>query len=294
MKTASMREGTGTGNQGLQCRSWTSTLRSPRSAFTVLVLTTAICSSFSGARPEAQDTAAGDGARSTPTLEETRVAMGKWIETQQIISKEHNEWQQGREILLGRLELVKKELANLQGALTQAESSVAEANRKRDELLAENDKLKAADTQLTTAVTGMEGEIRELYRTLPDPIQAKLQPLYQRIPEDPAASRVSAAERFQNVLGILNELNKANNEVAVNYEVRTLADGTLSEVKVIYVGLAQAYYVSSRGEAGIGRPTSDGWTWEPSQAVADDVLMTLEILQGQHTPAFVPLPVKLQ
>ena len=96
------------------------------------------------------------------------------------------------------------------------------------------------------------------------------------------------------MLGILNELNKANNEITVSYEVHDLADGKPSEVQAIYVGLAQAYYVSASGEAGIGRPARDGWKWEPSKAVAGDVLMALEILQGKHTPAFVPLPVKLQ
>ena len=105
---------------------------------------------------------------------------------------------------------------------------------------------------------------------------------------------VTAAERFQNVLGVLNELNKSNNEIAVNYEVRTLADGRPSEVKVVYVGLAQAYFVSPGGEAGIGRPGVDGWVWEPTKTAAGDVLIALEILQGKHTPAFVPLPVKIQ
>ena len=171
---------------------------------------------------------------------------------------------------------------------------MAESDKKRNELLAENDQLKAAGAQLTEAVTAMEAEVRRLFKRLPEPIQTKLQPLYQRIPEDPTKTRVSAAERFQNVLGILNELNKANNEITVSYEVHNLADGKPSEVKAIYVGLAQAYYVSARGEAGIGRPTADGWKWEPSQAVARDVLTALEILQGKHTPAFVPLPVKLQ
>jgi hypothetical protein len=147
---------------------------------------------------------------------------------------------------------------------------------------------------LSEAVTGMEGEVRALFKSLPEPVQEKLQLLYRRIPEDPANTRVSAAERFQNVLGILSELNKANNEIAVSYEVRTLADGKLSEVKAIYVGLAQAYYVSARGEAGIGRPSADGWKWRPSDAVANDVLTVLEIIQGKQTPAFVPLPVTIQ
>jgi hypothetical protein len=234
-----------------------------------------------------------ESAKAPPTLEETRLTMGKWIETQQILSRERKDWQQGKEILKGRLELVKKEIATLREKTAQAESSVAESDNKRSELLAENEQIKAAGAQLTEAVTAMETEVRKLFPRLPEPIQTKLQPLYQRIPEDPAKTRVSAAERFQNVLGILNELNKANNEITVSYEVHTLADGKPVEVKAIYVGLTQAYYVGAKSEAGIGRPTADGWKWEPSQAVARDVLTALEILQGKHTPAFVPLPVKL-
>ena len=230
----------------------------------------------------------------SPTLEETRLTMDKWLETQQIISKERKDWQQGKEILLSRLELVKKEVATLDEKNKQAESSVTEANKKRSELLAENDQITAAGAQLTGAVAGMEREIRQMFKQLPEPVQTKLQPLYQRIPEDPSKTRVAAAERYQNILGILNELNKTNNEITVSYEVHNLADGRPSEVKAIYVGLAQAYYVSARGEAGIGRPTTDGWKWEPSKVVARDVLMALEILEGKQSPAFVPLPVILK
>ncbi len=229
-----------------------------------------------------------------PTLEETRLTMDKWLETQQIISRERKDWQQGKEILLSRLELVKKEIATLDEKNKQAESSVTEANKKRSELLAENDQLTAAGAQLTGAVASMEREIRQMFKQLPEPVQAKLQPLYQRIPENPSKTRVAAAERYQNILGILNELNKTNNEITVSYEVHNLADGRPSEVKAIYVGLAQAYYVSARGEAGIGRPTADGWKWEPSKVVARDALMALEILEGKQSPAFVPLPVILK
>jgi len=243
-----------------------------------------------------QDTVGGAPAAPAPapTLEETRLAMDKWIETQQIISRERNDWQQGREILQDRVALVKKEVATLQEGIAQAQSGVHDSDAKRDELRAENEQLKAAGAQLVTAVQGMEGQIRKLYTSLPDPIQIRLQPLFQRIPAEGVETHVSAAERFQNVLGILNELNKANNDIAVSYEVRTMADGRTAEVKVIYVGLAQAYYVSARGEAGIGRPSPDGWVWEPAPAVAADVLSALEILQGKQSPAFVPLPVKLQ
>ena len=281
-------------NQKLKIRGCKSDNVRQRLAFGTFLLTSAICLLSSGVLSAEMSTGDVDKISAPPTLEETRLTMDKWLETQQIISRERKDWQQGKEILICRLELVKKEIATLEEKTKQAESSVTEANKKRNELLAENDQLTAAGAQLTVAVAGMEGEVRQMFKQLPEPIQTKLQPLYQRMPEDPSKTRVAAAERFQNVLGILNELNKTNNEITVSYEVHNLANGRPSEVKAIYVGLAQAYYVSARGEAGIGRPTADGWKWEPSKAVARDVLMALEILEGKQSPAFVPLPVILK
>jgi len=248
------------------------------------------CSMLAGAQ---QDTAASKPAGSA-TLEETRLTMDKWLETQQIISRERKDWQQGKEILLGRIDLIKKEIASLEEKTQEAQASVTEASKKRDEVAAERDQLTTISDQLTGSVTSMEGEVRTLLATIPEPLKTRLQTLIQRIPEDPATTRVTTPERFQNVIGILNELNKANTEITVNYEVRTLADGRPAEVQAIYVGLAQAYYVSAGGEAGIGRPAADGWKWEQARSIAPDLTTALEILQGKHTPAFVPLPVQIR
>lgn len=236
----------------------------------------------------------GSEAAPRPTLAEARLTMEKWIETEQVLAKERKEWQQGKEILTGRLELVAQEIAALEEKLALAQAGVAQASAKRDELTAQNDELEAAGAQLTGVVTGFEGDVRRLMRTLPEPLQKRLLPLFQRMPEDPATTKVSVAERFQNVLGMLNEANKANQEMAVEYEVRELSAGSRAEVRVLYVGLAQAYYVSSNGEAGIGRPADDGWRWEASKAIAGDVLQALDIASGKQTPAFVPLPVKIR
>ena len=238
------------------------------------------------AEPPAADQAA--------SIDVVRTALGKYIETQQIITKERKEWQQGKEILQARIDLVKGETTALREKIKAAETSMTDAEKRKAELFAQNDQLKTSGAELATTVTGYETEISKLYKKLPEPLQQKLTPLYQRIPEDPAKTRVSVAERFQNVLGILNEVNKANNEITVVYEVRNLADGKPAEVRTMYVGLAQAYFVSARGEAGIGRPTADGWQWETANQQAPQVGLALEILQAKQSPAFVPLPMKLQ
>ena len=253
-----------------------------------------IAASAAFASPSAMAQAAEAPASKAPSLEETRITLGKWIETQQIISKERNDWQQAKEILRGRIELVGKEVSVLRDRIVQSEMAVKESDKKRDDLNAQNDQLKAVQAELLAAVSGMEDEIRKLAKMMPQPVSERIEPLLQRMPTESSASRVSIAERFQNVLGILNELNKANSEISVAYEIRTLADGTSSEVQVIYVGLAQAYYISPRGEAGIGRPSEDGWKWAPAPEAADSILLALEIIQGKHSPSFVPVPIDIR
>jgi hypothetical protein len=114
------------------------------------------------------------------------------------------------------------------------------------------------------------------------------------MPADSANTKVSLAERYQNVLGILNELTKLNNEVTLVSEIRTLSSGKPAEVKTLYVGLAQAYYVSGSGEAGLGRPGPTGWQWENAPRLAADILQAIEVLQGKAPPQFVSLPVKMK
>lgn len=249
----------------------------------------ALCAGLTGVAAS-QD---AQGVGSTQ-LEETRIKMGKWMQTQQLISKERKDWQQGKEVLAGRIELVQQELGTLQQKVAEARTKLEENQANRAALSAKNEELKSSSARLAQSLIAMEAEVKRLYASVPEHVQQKLLQLYQRIPEDPANTKATVAERFQNVLGILNELNKSNGEIVVNYEIHELAGGRPAEVKALYVGLAQAYYVSSSGEAGIGRPTSEGWRWEPSAALADEVVTALEILEGKHSPAFVPLPARLQ
>jgi len=265
----------------------------PTRAAAAGVLAPALAALSIGAPQGAPAADATDAVRQ-PTLEETRLTLAKWIETQQIIGKERNDWQQGKEILQGRIDLVGKEVGVLRERIRQSEEAVAQSDRKRDELLAQDAELKTLGEQLASAATVMEERVRSLLKQLPDPVKGRIAPLVERIPADPAATRVTPAERFQNVLGILNEVNKANSEISVAYEIRTLADGSSSEVQVIYLGLAQAYFLSPKGEAGIGRPAEDGWKWEPAPGAARQIMLALEVIEGKHVPTFVPLPIKIR
>jgi hypothetical protein len=227
-------------------------------------------------------------------LQSARAILARWVETQEITSRERKEWQQTKEMLTSRIEMMRREIAMVEEQLSQARGEQSQADKARSEVVNERDALAATVKRLGPDVEEMEAKTRRLYRMLPPVLTEKVKPLYDRMPEGPAAAaKVTMAERFQNLLGIQAELNRLNGEVTVATEIRPLSNGKPSEVKTIYIGLAQAYYVSASGEAGIGRPSADGWIWEADPGLAMKINDVLEVLQNKATPHFVPLPVKL-
>lgn len=225
---------------------------------------------------------------------DARLLFGKWIETEQVLSSERKEWQQGKEVLEHRADLLDREVQGLRERTKESESAAAGVQKQRDKLQSDIEAMKVVAAQLAQEVTGLEVEAKKLLRMAPPPLQQRLLQLQQLIPDDPANTRTSLAERFRNVLGIFDALNKANQEISEHIEVRDLGGGRRAEVRVLYIGLAQAYYLSAGGDAGFGQPGPDGWTWQPRAELAGAVRTALEIRAGTHSPTFVPLPVRVR
>lgn len=238
--------------------------------------------------------AAADPATVTATPESARAALAKWVETQQLIAKERQDWQQGKLILESRIDAVGGEIAALKVRLAETRRSAAEANEKKAGEVAENATLQKAGAELAGWVADLEKGLRSLQARLPEPLLQKIKPLLDRMPADPRSTNVSLAERYQNVVGILNEVGKFNNDITMVTEVRTLSDGKPAEVRTVYVGLAQAYFVSPKGDAGIGHPGASGWDWTGAREIAPRIEQVVEVLQNKAKPQFVPLPVNVQ
>jgi hypothetical protein len=236
----------------------------------------------------------GSFAADPPSPESTRAALAKWVEAQQLIAKERQDWLQGKQILQSRIDTVNGEIAALTERLAESRKLASEANAKKAGEVRENEELQAAGTQMARWVADLEKGLRTLQPGLPEPLVEKIKPLYDRMPADSQTTAVSLAERYQNVAGILNEVGKFNNEITLVTEVRTLSDGKPAEVRTIYVGLAQAYFVSPKGDAGIGRPGATGWEWTPARDIAPRIAEAVEVLQNKAKPQFVALPVSVQ
>jgi len=235
-------------------------------------------------------------SETAPIIEATRETLTKWVETKQLISKEKSEWASGKDILEDRVRLAQAETTTVRDKLKEIAAAVAEAQKKRDELAAQNDKLKATAEKSKAMVIAAEKKLRPLIPQLPEPLREKLKPIIARFPEDSEKSTASMAERLQNVLGILDQASAFNSTVASVKELRTFPDGTRAEVTTVYLGLSQAYYTNREGTlAGIGHPGPDGWVWKPDNANGKKILLAVHILEGKEKGAtFIDLPVKIQ
>ncbi|MEO0454301.1 MAG: DUF3450 family protein [Verrucomicrobiota bacterium] len=228
-------------------------------------------------------------------FDETRVKIQKWVETEQLISQKKADWEEAKSLLEARIELIQSEVTDYEERIKEAEASIAESDEQKAKLVAENEALKSATDTLKTLIIGMEKRVKaDILTGLPEILSEKIKPLSQKLPDNPDESELSLSQRFQNVVGTLNEINKFNSTITPATQIREIG-GKEAEVKTIFLGLGQAYYVNNEGTlAGVGRPGSNGWDWEPVNQRAPEIMRIFQIMDGELQASFIPLPFQVQ
>jgi len=228
----------------------------------------------------------------------TRATLERWVEARKQSSKARSDWRVEKESLQERVDVVRRQIATLKDRIAETEKSIGAADQQKTQLQADGAKIKVTTDRLEAGVASLEEQVRALLPRLPDPIQQKVAPLSQqfRAPvEGVVQKKLSVGARFGNVLGVLNLVQKWNNEVSVTSEVRTLPDGTTAEVACIYFGLGQGFYVSAKGDAaGVGLGTPEGWKWTPRNDAAQAIQAAIDVYQSKAMASFVGLPFEIQ
>ena len=213
-----------------------------------------------------------------------------------MIASERAEWESGKAMLQGRIQLLKVSIDETEKKIAEAKAKLEDARKRTSEAEAEKAQIRDATDALVAVVPELEAGVKDLFHRAPGLVQEKIRVLHDRMPKPGAdLKNITAAERFQNVLGILNELNKANNEINTVPEIHDLGNGKKAEVKVVYVGLGQGYFVNSNGDiGGLGLPSADGWKWNPDPAIAPKMRELVEVMKKAVAPKLVELPADIQ
>jgi hypothetical protein len=234
------------------------------------------------------------GQAAVSPLTDTRTALEKWVETRQLISTEKTEWAEEKSTLEASREMFAKELEELAAKFAQLGQGNAEVAKERANLESEKAELQALRDAAVGKAAELERRLPSLISRLPDVLIQRLKPLTDRLPNDPGSTRLTPSERFRELVGILNEIDKFASSISVESEIRSTVEGNEVEVQTMYLGLAQAYFVGEAGNfAGVGIPAPGGWGWEWStrNELAPVVTKAIAIYRNQQPAAFVALPV---
>lgn len=235
--------------------------------------------------------ASQDGTPTSSVIETALTGMDTWVALRGQIGKEQAQLAEQKSFLEDRIELIRGQIADTKAETENRRGKVTESQTKREELEAENAKLKEASTALEDLIGPLEARTKELLGRMPAPLVELVQPLAQNIPDDPEDTKISLSRRFSQIVGVLNAIDKFNTSVHVTTETREIMEGTTAQVTALYLGISTAYYVNANGDkAGRGYASDDGFVWTPANDAAAEIQTAVKVLNGE-LPQFVQVPV---
>ncbi len=236
------------------------------------------------------------GGASGAGVGDFRTKIEKWVETQQLISQEKSEWNVDRESLKATKKLLEQEKKALALEVAELEESNTATDEERRDLLLERGEFQRASRSLEERIRALEEQVLAIVPQLPEPLQQRLELLVVQIPEDPQSTKVPLGQRLMNVLGVLAQAEKWNSTATFIGETRSVGGDEKVQVRTLYWGLGQAFYVDAQGRtAGIGHPGASGWEFTSDPDLVDDARLLLDIYEGNvDNIQFVDLPVEIR
>jgi hypothetical protein len=228
-------------------------------------------------------------------MSDARGLVQQWIETRRTAGEAKNQWATEKELITASIRMFERELEDLRQRTESLSGQNAVVDQERRELEEEKSLLDAATAGMAEVATVLEGRLRALTSRLPEPLQQRIDPLIGRFPETPTETRMTAAERLQNVVALLNEVDRFNGSISVESEIKRNAAGFEVQVETLYLGLAQGYFVGEEERfAGVTVPTESGWQVIERPELGPRIRKAIAIYRNQQPAAFVELPFTRQ
>lgn len=227
-------------------------------------------------------------------LAETRQVLDKWVEARQLAAKARADWQADRETLDSSTRLLERELATVRDQMGKLGTNTTQVDLERSQAESQIRQAQATLDRVHTVAAGLERGIRNVVPRLPAPLQETLKPLLHRMPAEGAPTKLGAPERFQVLVGVMNELDKFNNTLTISNERRQTATGDEVAVDTLYLGLGAAYFVNDTGDfAGRGSPGASGWDWTIEPGLASAIRECIRVYRNERPARFIPLPARI-
>ena len=226
-------------------------------------------------------------------LADARAAVTQWVEVERTISREAFDWEDKQRLLTDLVAVARSQVESLKKEIAEANKASGLAESRRAELVSKRNDNAELSAIVEKFLVEVEGRLRGMKSRFPGPLADKLAPLTRRLPDDSAKTELGVGARMQTVMGFIAEIQRFDTMVSVGEELLEFEGREPREVRTIHFGLGASFFVAADGsDAGVGRSTADGWTWESRPALAAVVTEAIATAEGRSREArFLALPV---
>jgi hypothetical protein len=216
----------------------------------------------------------------------------RWVEVENIRSEEGNEGKTHLSQLQQLQEVLQGQLQHWRAKVSEMEGSMSRADKERQEWLQKKQSMDQNREQALAVLKKLERELKNMEPLLPAPLIKELElPLRQLKALNLESQWLN---RYQACFSILRGVSSFHRRYTTATQDIHLQGKTYS-VKVLYVGLSQAYFMNFDGSlAGVGRPKGHAWTWTTNPKLQASIKTAMDMAENTSTQLkLVNLPVEV-
>jgi hypothetical protein len=230
-----------------------------------------------------------------------RTTMAEWVETMRKIQTEEDNWANDKEVLGNYREGLEREIADLNERIAAAKTRKDGADKESLDLTTKRTEFVSARDSLVTEFRKLEAQFKTALGIIPPPLRkeprvAQLIEDFEKaaaLPDDKADEGIS--KRVLTLVNLVSEIEKFQQTVVVRPELHRDSQDREFNMQVVYFGLSAAYAVNKESTfALVGKPTAEGWKYEPRPDLAKDIQRMLAAILGDAEAAFTNLPFALE
>lgn len=229
----------------------------------------------------------GQSSQTTPP-NVVQEKVRQWVEAKKTLAAERASWAEEKQRLTELNTIRRAELSELQAMATNMTDRLDAAVAKRADLESTETSLKTELAAIEQRVAAWETTLRPKLATLPQPLLDTLAEPIGRLQD---GVKAPVENRMRDLVFVLAEISAFHHDVRIHRELQEIG-GASREVDVLYLGLAQAFYVNKNGTlAGRGQAGPDGWTWSARNDLAADIRSAIDMSRKDRAPGMLRLPI---
>ena len=219
----------------------------------------------------------------------------QWLSIEKQRNALNFDWRQQQPLLKQRLTLLTQEQIQLQDKIAGDKLSSSDVEDKRTQLMTSQNDMEANQSLVENALIDYYQLITELHPQLPPPLFES----WQEKLSSRTTKKINTTEKLTTLLDMLEQLNDFDQRISHHQSIQRVIDESIEKemvVRQLYMGLAQAWYVSLDGSlTGRGIPESSGWRWIPDEQVdSETILNAIAMIERKSEARILSLPVALK